>query len=66
MYVFSLGVNVTTALTTPQRQLMRAGMAEPNPDHLVNLSNNLGLPLVSVEPCITIDDPRIRCSPPME
>lgn len=53
------GLNVTTALTTPQRQLVKAGMAEPNPDHLINLSNNLGLPLVSVEP-ISIDDPHIR------
>ena len=35
-------------------------MAEPNPDHLVNLSNNLGLPLISVDR-ISIDDAGLRC-----
>ena len=56
---FFAGLNISTALTSPQQQLIRAGMAEPNPDHLVNLTNHLGLPLITVDR-ITIDDARLK------
>ena len=54
-----LGLGLTTALVSPKQQLVKAGMATPNPSHLISLSNYLGLPLVSAQP-IRVDDSCIR------
>ena len=48
------------ALTSPQQQLKDTKMGENNPQHLVNLANCLGLPLVRAENVVTIDDPCVR------
>ena len=59
--IFSLPVsNIVAALTSPQQQLKDAKMGESNPQHLVNLANCLGLPLVRAENIVTIDDPCVR------
>jgi superfamily II DNA/RNA helicase len=49
--------NIVAALTSPQQQMKDTKMGENNPQHLVNLANCLGLPLVRAENIVTIDDP---------
>ena len=51
-------LQVTTAISSPQRCMLSEGLAQTNPAHLTTLAQNLGVPLSWQKPPLLISDCR--------